>query len=353
MNVTKEKNAYLKGSLINMEVSSNSAVYHQEYLSNEKVISNKGLKNEFSTTEFYSYGAEFDASVSLALYAKNIGIANMLSFFDPHSTVLDVLGGSGQIRRAYDQYISQSNVPLNIITGDIEPDMINRALDFGIDAMVLDACNLYEIEDDCYEGAILAYGFHHIPTVSRLSAIAEAIRITKRGGKVLIHDGIKGSSTDKTTKVTVDKYGKCPHVYDHPTRKELKKYLSSLKCQSYTEYDIFDPQVFLCNSSEEALKLFTTYYIQHYGLPTYFPQNLLTSEVGAVFSNHKWAFDEIGSLHLGSAWVQGKPYAYQPYLGKVDDDLLMRMRVSKDRDLSHLEHAMVVPRYAKLFVVEV
>lgn len=309
-------------------------------------------KNEFSIGESFSYGNEFDSSVSDALYAKNIGIARILSFFEDKSRVLDVLGGSGQIRQAYDAYLKSVN-NLHIITGDIEADMVSLAVAKGIEALVVDACNMKDIANGAFDGVILAYGFHHIATDLRYAAMKEAVRVTKKGGRVILHDGVHGGCTDKLTKVTVDKYGKCPHVYNHPLRCELLSYISGLDVDKWSEFDIFDPQVFYGRSSKSAADLLHNYYIKHYGLPQKFSQTQLMDELVMVLDGHQFDQSEVGCLYSEDFWVKGKPYERTIYVGEIDSVLFERLRVFPSSRNDSYSHMAVVPRYAKIFVVEV
>lgn len=309
--------------------------------------------NEFSSKFEDGYGDSYTHSVTKVPHAKNLGVSALfdLARAKPQQTVLDVFGGSGQLKVAMDEYIDPENT-INIITADIEVDQIEKALKKGIPAIPLDASDMSIIKDNAVDVVIFAYGFHHLSPDNRSKAIEEAVRITKPKGRVVIHDGMNGGITHRLSYGIIDLHGSVPHEYEHPRLEDMRETISKQRITTYAEHDIVDPHVFFGSSRAGVEALFTEYYKHHYSLPNWdFAQ--LKEVIDEIYETHQYGPEETSRLVPQQAWVRGRPFEREFYVGPTDRDLLKATFATKAFNFEENAHSVVVGRHAKVFVLEI
>lgn len=299
-------------------------------------------------------GEEYSKSVSSAPYVKNIGIFQILQLLtSPHKTLitLDVLGGSGQIALVNKLYFNFKNL---LLTTDIETDQIVKAIQQGLPAFPQDATNLNLISGSSVDHVIIAYGFHHLPPERRILVIKEALRVVKTKGKVLLHEGLLGSTTERISTEIIDRKGKYQHEFPHPSGEEIEKYLNEIKAP-FISYDLFDPQVFLAETKGGVLDLFRHYVINHYSLP----QTTATSELLFLFrnffKNHHYQATEVGNLISTQSWIKNKEYGQKFSVAKTDQELFRHIFPkikTGGPNIKDYTWSVIIPRYAKIYLIE-
>jgi len=309
--------------------------------------------NEFSSKYNEGYGDEYNMSVCSHPYAKNIGINEIINIccIPPGGLLLDVFGGSGQINQTLESSIGY-NEKFNLITADIEVDQISKAINMGYKSIALDASNMEIIADNYFDVVLFAYGFHHLPPDKRLDALQEGVRVTRGGGRVVLCEGMMGGITQKLSYNIVDLLGSNPHEYEHPTLQDIRMYIRDLSIKNSQEYNIFDPHIIVGDNKSDVESLFTEYYKNHYSLPDELAFADLREIVSAIYYEHLFSKWEITGLSRRQNWINGMPYEFDFYVGPIDD-LVMEQLTPANGELFRDKWIAVVPRYSKMFVLEV
>ncbi|WP_158566808.1 class I SAM-dependent methyltransferase [Actinomadura craniellae] len=212
-------------------------------------------------------GGDYASSVSSIPYCKNIGIRGLLGAVSPApgADVFDMLGGSGQVALAAQQYGLCSFADA-IITADIEIDQVERALRRGLRAVPLDLADPRIIRNSSVHHLLYAYGFHHLSPDARASAAREAYRILKPGGTAVFYDGTIGTTTERISSLVVDRLSDHPHKYPHPTVDEIEAAAEAAGLELRGTFRILDPQIFLSATGSQARQLAAQYYADHYAI---------------------------------------------------------------------------------------
>jgi hypothetical protein len=212
-------------------------------------------------------GTEYARSVFRAPYAKNIGISQLLSLARPQvgRICLDLLGGTGQLATAALDYVL-CDYAQDIVTADIEEAQIRRAKEKGLPALQLDAADLGILRDKALGAIVLAYGIHHIPPFDRSRLAAEAAPKLALQGTLLCYEAVAGTMAERISTLIVDRLGLKPHRYEHPSRCDLFRICSHPLLSAAEASAVFDPQVFLGRTVEDAQELAHRYYIEHYSI---------------------------------------------------------------------------------------
>jgi ubiquinone/menaquinone biosynthesis C-methylase UbiE len=135
-------------------------------------------------------------------------------------TLLDVLGGDGTVARAVQLRCEELAVKVDVYTGDISGEMVERALAQGLPAVRQSADRLL-LRDGSVDAALLAYGTHHIAPADLPAAVAEAVRVVRPGGRVVVHDFDRSSPMAGFFARLVHPHSAAGHDYPHPTREQL------------------------------------------------------------------------------------------------------------------------------------
>lgn len=178
--------------------------------------------------------------------------------------LLDVLGGDGLVARVW-QRVSGYVGPIPILTGDMSPQMTLAAIDYGLPAICQPAQRLL-IRDGVMDAVLLAYGTHHIPRQDRPRAVAEAYRVLRSGGRLVLHDFDETSSVASWFNDVVDRYSAAGHRYDHFTSYEIERYFVDAGFIDVRLIRMYDPFVAVGESADSALDRLLEYVIDMYGL---------------------------------------------------------------------------------------
>jgi SAM-dependent methyltransferase len=201
---------------------------------------------------------------------REVGVLRLLDLATAHrrldSTlrVLDVLGGDGLVARVW-QRVSGHVGPMPILTGDSSPQMIRACIDYGLPAICQPAQRLL-VRDDVLDSVLLAYGTHHIPRQDRPVAVAEAYRVLKPGGRLVLHDFAENSSVARWFSDVVDRYSPAGHRYDHFTPAEMEGYFTDAGFTDVRLVRMYDPFRATGNDADDALNHLVRFVADMYGL---------------------------------------------------------------------------------------
>ncbi|MDQ2881478.1 MAG: methyltransferase domain-containing protein [Actinomycetota bacterium] len=183
---------------------------------------------------------------------------------DAGARFLDVLGGDGLIARVWNRVSGRSG-PIPILTGDVSPQMTLAAVDYGLPAICQPAQRLL-IRDGVMDGVILAYGTHHIERRDRPRAVAEACRVLRSGGRLVLHDFDEKSSVARWFSDVVDRYSAAGHRYEHFTPSEIERYFVEAGLTDMRLIHMYDPFIVTGDTPETALDRLLEYLVDMYGL---------------------------------------------------------------------------------------
>lgn len=178
--------------------------------------------------------------------------------------ILDVLGGDGVLARVW-RRVFGADGPVPILTGDASPQMTLAAMQYGLPAICQPAQRLL-VRDDVMNGVILAYGTHHLNRHDRPRAVAEACRVLRSGGKLVLHDFDEKSAVARWFAEVVDRYSAAGHQYDHFSPGEIEQYLTGGGFTDVRLTRMYDPFVATGETSEKALDQLLDYIVNMYGL---------------------------------------------------------------------------------------
>jgi SAM-dependent methyltransferase len=181
------------------------------------------------------------------------------------ATLLDVLGGDGTIARATSLRSVRSGEPWHLITSDIAGEMVAAALQHGLPAIRQAAQYLF-LADRSVDAVLLAYGTHHIPPIDRPRAVAEALRVLRPSGTLVIHDFEVDGPMARWFEDVVDPYSAAGHRYAHFSSEELRSYFDSDHFEDARVIEIYDPLVVRAATEEEAHDRLADHLAAMYGL---------------------------------------------------------------------------------------
>jgi ubiquinone/menaquinone biosynthesis C-methylase UbiE len=180
----------------------------------------------------------------------------------PRKTVVDVLGGDGLVSKVAG---SLGLSDMAVLTCDLSPYMVRAAWAAGCPALLQKADHLLQ-RDGSVDGVLVAYGTHHIAVEDRAALVAEAHRVLRPGGVLVLHDFLVGSPMGEWFDQVVDRYSETGHRYDHFTREEMLGYLASAGFESYEVLDLADPYVATAATPADAELGLGRYLLDMYGL---------------------------------------------------------------------------------------
>ncbi|MER7579608.1 class I SAM-dependent methyltransferase [Kitasatospora sp. NPDC097691] len=181
--------------------------------------------------------------------------------------VLDVLGGDGLLARASARRPDQAPDGLRLLTGDISGTMVAAALAHGLPA-VRQAADRLLLADRTVDAVLLAYGTHHIPPAARPAAVAEAVRVLRPGGRVVLHDFEPHSPTAAFFRTVVDPCAAIRHDCRHFTRIDLLD-LFAPHPVAVRLVDVYDPITVRAASPDGAKAAMVGHFAAAYGLAEY------------------------------------------------------------------------------------
>ncbi|MGW2254301.1 class I SAM-dependent methyltransferase [Kitasatospora sp. NPDC001660] len=182
--------------------------------------------------------------------------------------VLDVLGGDGHLARAAAVRPGQAPSGLALLTGDPSGPLVAAALAHGLPA-VRQAADRLLLADRTVDAVLLAYGTHHIPPDDRPGAVAEAVRVLRPGGRVVLHDFEPHSPTAAFFRTVVDPHAAVRHHHSHFTRTELLD-LFAPHPVAVRLLDVYDPFTVRAASPDEAKAAMVAHVAEAFALTHHF-----------------------------------------------------------------------------------
>ena len=132
----------------------------------------------------YKLASKFYFLADLILTSTRKKIAKLIEL-GPGAKVLDIAAGTGKQASAF------AKLGLNIIGIDISEHMLRLAARHAkhrnIYFSVSDAARL-PIKDKSADGCCISFALHEIPPKETVKILSEMVRVTKRGGKVIVAD---------------------------------------------------------------------------------------------------------------------------------------------------------------------
>jgi SAM-dependent methyltransferase len=139
-----------------------------------------------------------------------------------------------------------------IVTSDVSARMIESALAQGLPAIRQPLQDLIWFPDCTFDAVIVAYGTHHIPPPERRRAIAEAHRVLKPGGRIVLQDFEVGCPTTRWYEDTLDRYTLTGHKYEYFTRGEFHDLLTGAGLAGVEVFDVYDPLILYADDARQA-----------------------------------------------------------------------------------------------------
>jgi SAM-dependent methyltransferase len=242
------------------------------------------------------------------------GIRELLRWATPTGSagtpvVLDVLGGDGTLARAASGPTASPRTKLILVTGDQSGPMVDRALAQGLPA-VRQAADFLFLADRSMDGVLLAYGTHHIAPAHRPAAVAEAVRVTRPGGRVVLHDfdwdsPMAGFFTD-----VVHPHAIGGHAYAHFTRPELAALFRGMPTRVV---DLYDPLQVRAGTEQTARARMCRYVGDMYGVHEHFAALGSVDAAWHILERH---FDHSGYPRMATG------AAPRPVVYRVDDQFV-------------------------------
>jgi ubiquinone/menaquinone biosynthesis C-methylase UbiE len=232
---------------------------------NEALTALSGAVTEFDSDEtgrgdMYR-AAQTDASV------RWTGMRQLLQLASPErrpTIMLDVLGGDGTVARAARESTDAWHREMVVLTGDLSGTMVEHALDNGL-AAVRQAADFLFLKDNAVDAVLLAYGTHHIAPKHRPLAIAEALRVVRPGGRVVLHDFAETSPMTRFFSDVVHQYSKAGHDYEHFSRAGLTALFRDAGLE-ISIMDMYDPLIVRAENRNEARRRMCRYIANMYGV---------------------------------------------------------------------------------------
>ncbi|MEV4318102.1 methyltransferase domain-containing protein [Actinocrispum sp. NPDC049592] len=257
--------------------------------------------------------------------ARTLGIKSLFDILMPDGGsgkyILDVLGGNGTLTRTMRLVTPPADMP-EIFTGDSAGSMVTDALARGFPAVRQLAQSLL-LADRTMDGVIFAYGTHHVPVPDRLTALTEAHRILRPGGRVLVQDFVENSPTARWYSEVLEKYTLTGHDCAHFTEDGIRTLLEDAGFGNVRVTKVYDPCVVWADSADEAWVELLKYLVDLFGLEGLRPKN-----------------DQQGHDHWRMVREILSPYA--EYLAGDDAGQLDSIKLWQDNG----RHAAELPRVA-------
>jgi len=232
--------------------------------------------------------AQKDASVRLT------GILQLLRLASPapssnSAMVLDVLGGDGTVARAVASRTEDPLSRITVLTGDASGEMVRQALAQGQPA-VRQAADFLFLREDSVDAVMLAYGTHHIASRERAAAVAEAFRVVRPGGQVVLHDFAEDNPMARFFAQVVHPNSAAGHDYPHFSREYLDELFRQAGASARV-IDMYDPFMVRADTPERAREMMCDYVGNMYGIRSLFDEQ---DDPDAAWSILERYFDHSG-----------------------------------------------------------
>lgn len=200
--------------------------------------------------------------------------------------ILDALGGNGTLTRIIRASRPANTIPY-IVTSDVSARMIESALTQDLPAIRLPLQDLMWFEDQVFDAVIVAYGTHHIPPDELPNALAEAYRVLKPGGRIVLQDFEIGCPTTLWYEDVLDRYTLTGHKFHYFSRQQFDDLLVGASFTDIEVVDVYDPLIFLADDPREARVglldyVFTLFALEKLSTGTNPPDDRFWNELEAI-----------------------------------------------------------------------
>jgi SAM-dependent methyltransferase len=244
-------------------------------LSLERMLANRGIFREidamsttFEGSDKGGRGETYRRTQVRYPLARTRGITSLFDLLMPGGGagkyVLDVLGGNGTLTRTMRLVTPPSDMP-EIFTGDSAGSMVTDALARGFPAVRQLAQSLL-LADRTMDGVIFAYGTHHVPVPDRLTALTEAHRVLRPGGRVLVQDFVENSPTARWYSEALEKYTLTGHDCVHFTEAGIRTLLEDAGFVNVRVTRVYDPCVVWADTADDAWVELLRYLVDLFSL---------------------------------------------------------------------------------------
>ncbi len=240
--------------------------------------------------------------------ARTLGITSLFDLLGPASGagryVLDVLGGNGTLTRTMRMVTPPADLPV-IFTGDSAGSMVTDALARGYPSVRQLAQSLL-LADRTMDGVIFAYGTHHVPVPDRLTAMTEAHRVLRHGGRVLVQDFVERSPTARWYSEVLEKYTLTGHDCAHFTETGIRALLEDAGFVNVRVTKVYDPCVVWADSADQARVELLKYLVDLFSLERLRPKAgqpsnehwKMVHEVLSPYAEHLAGDDAMASIKV-------------------------------------------------------
>jgi SAM-dependent methyltransferase len=187
-----------------------------------------------------------------------------LGSWRPAHVLLDVLGGDGTLARAVRGLLPADRRP-TVLTSDLAGGMVAAAQRLGLPA-VRQPAQALQLRDGSVDAVVLAYGTHHVPVGERAAAVAEARRVLRPGGRVVLHDFEDGSPVARWFAEVVHPLSRTGHPYPHFTEAGMRDLLTAAGLVDVTVRRVYDPFRLVGPDRVGARRLLGRHLLDMYGL---------------------------------------------------------------------------------------
>jgi ubiquinone/menaquinone biosynthesis C-methylase UbiE len=182
----------------------------------------------------------------------------------PNTIVVDLLGGNGTLTRGAMALLSPAERPY-IVTSEPCWDMVADTVRQNL-PVVQQTAQSTLFRSSSLTVAFAGYGLHHIGRPDRPQLAAEAWRILKPGGRVVLHDFETGTATARWYSEALHAHTSTGHAFDHFSQEELRTLLSDAGFQNVRAFNVYDPFILYGPSAGDVHQALLLHLTRMFGL---------------------------------------------------------------------------------------